>query len=193
MKPRLNSDELKRLFDQISNWGKWGKDDERGALNYITNRKRADAARLAQSGEVVSMALPLATTPAPDNETPVTHLMIQADAPEHGVGGSADYFAISHHGFMTTHLDALCHIFWNGRMYNGFAAGEVGFHGARKCAIDVARNGIVSRGVLLDVTKIRKVEWLEPGERVFPEDLDQAEKDHNVRVGEGDVLLVRVG
>jgi len=193
MKPRLNSDELKRLFDKISNWGKWGKDDERGALNYITNRKRADAAQLAQSGEVVSMALPLATTPAPDNETPVTHLMIQADAPEQGVGGCADYFAISHHGFMTTHLDALCHIFWNGCMYNGFGASEVGFHGAKKCAIDVARHGIVSRGVLLDVTRLRKVEWLEPGERVFPEDLEQAEKDHNVRVGEGDVLLVRVG
>src|SRR5262245_31016412 len=110
MKPRLTLDELTRVFDQISNWGRWGKDDERGALNFISNRKRADAARLAQSGEVVSMALPLATTPAPDNETPVTHLMVQSDAPADGVGGCADYFAISPHGFMTTHLDALCHV-----------------------------------------------------------------------------------
>jgi kynurenine formamidase len=193
MNPRLNPDELRKVFDQISNWGKWGKDDERGALNYITNRKRADAGRLVQSGEVVSMAMPLATAPAPDNETPVTHLMIQSDAPEHGVGGSADYFAISHHGFTTTHLDALCHIFWNGRMYNGFSGSEVGFHGARKCAIDVARHGIVSRGVLLDITKIRNVEWLEPGERIFPADLDTAEKEHRVGVEEGDVLLIRVG
>jgi kynurenine formamidase len=181
------------MFDQISNWGRWGKDDERGALNFISNRKRADAARLVQSGEVVSMALPLATTPAPDNETPVTHLMVQSDAPADGVGGCADYFAISHHGFMTTHLDALCHVFWQGRMYNGFAASEVGFHGARKCAIDIARLGIVSRGVLLDITKIRNVEWLEPSERVFPEDLDRAETEHKVKVGEGDVLLLRVG
>ncbi|HEY2107986.1 MAG TPA: cyclase family protein [Candidatus Binataceae bacterium] len=193
MNPRLASEELRRVYDAISNWGTWGKDDERGALNYITDSKRAEAARLVQSGEAVSMALPLATSPAPDNESPVTHLMIQADAPEHGVGGCADYFAISHHGFMTTHLDALCHIFWNGRMYNGFGAGEVGFHGARKCAIDVARQGIISRGVLLDITRVKKVEWMEPGERVFPEDLDQAEKDQKVRVGEGDVLLVRVG
>jgi kynurenine formamidase len=193
MEPRLTPNELRQVLDKISNWGKWGKDDERGALNYITNRKRAEAAALAQSGEMVSMALPLATAPAPDNESPVTHLMIQADAPEPGVGGCADYFAISHHGFMTTHLDALCHIFWNGRMYNGFGAGEVGFHGAKKCAIEVVRPGVVSRGVLLDIPKLRMVEWLEPGERVFPEDLDRAEKDHKLRVEEGDVLLVRVG
>ena len=176
MEPQLTPEELGQVFDKISNWGKWGKDDERGALNYITDRKRAEAAALVKSGEIVSMALPLATTPAPDNETPVTHLMVEGGAPAHGVGGCADYFAIAHHGFMTTHLDALCHIFWNGRMYNGFAASEVGFHGANKCAIDVARQGITSRGVLLDITRIRGVEWLEPGERVYPEDLDQAEK-----------------
>jgi kynurenine formamidase len=193
MEPRLGAEELRKVFDSISNWGKWGKDDERGALNYITARKRSQAARLAQNGEVVSMALPLATAPAPDNETPVTHLMVQSDAPVPGVGGCADYFAISHHGFMTTHLDALCHIFWNGRMYNGFAAGEVGYHGAGKCSIEVAKAGVVSRGVLLDITKIRIVEWLEPGERAFPEDLDRAEKDHRLQVEEGDVLLIRVG
>src|SRR5215469_5663321 len=193
MEPRLKPNELRQVLDKISNWGKWGKDDERGALNYITNRKRAEAAALAQSGEVLSMALPLATAPAPDNDSPVVHLMIQSDAPEPGVGGCADYFAISHHGFMTTHLDALCHVFWNGRMYNGFNAAEVGFHGAKKCAIEVVRPGVISRGVLLDIPKLRMVEWLEPGERVFPEDLDRAEKDHKLHVEEGDVLLVRVG
>jgi kynurenine formamidase len=193
MAPRLTPSELDGVFAKINNWGKWGEDDERGALNYITNEKRAQAARLVQSGEAVSMALPLATEPAADNEAPVTHLMITADAPPDGTGGAADYFAISHHGFMTTHLDALCHIFWKGRMYNGFAASEVGSQGARKCAIDVAAQGVISRGVLLDIPKLKRVEWLEPGERVLPEDLDQAEKDHNIRVREGDVLLVRVG
>jgi kynurenine formamidase len=193
MKPRLSRKELGRVLEQVSNWGRWGKDDERGALNYITNHKRAQAAGLVRTGETVSLALPLPTVPAPDNHSPVTHLMIQSDAPASGAGGCADYFAISHHGFMTTHLDALSHIFWNGRMYNGFGHSEVGFHGAAKCAIDVARNGIVSRGVLLDITKIRNVEWLEPGDRVFPEDLEKAEQDHKVRTGEGDVLLVRIG
>ena len=70
MEPRLTPEELGQVFDKISNWGRWGKDDERGALNYITDRKRAEAAALVKSGEIVSMALPLATTPAPDNETP---------------------------------------------------------------------------------------------------------------------------
>src|SRR5579885_2888856 len=167
MTPRLDRAELGKVLERVSNWGRGGKDDGRGALNYISNRKRAQAAGLVRSGETVSLALPLPTAPAPDNHSPVTHLMI--------------------------HLDALSHIFWNGKMYNGFAAGEVGYHGAGKCAIDVARGGIVSRGVLLDITRIRNVEWLEPGERVFPEDLDRAEQDHQVRVEEGDVLLVRIG
>src|SRR5579883_321552 len=141
MAAQVTSEELRKIFDRISNWGRWGRDDELGALNYITDDKRARGAKLVQSGEMVSMALPLATAPAPDNDTPVTHLMVQSDAPAHGVGGCADYFAISHHGFMTTHLDALCHVFWNGRMFNGFAADEVGYRGAKRCAIDVVRRG----------------------------------------------------
>jgi kynurenine formamidase len=106
---------------------------------------------------------------------------------------TADYFAISPHGHAVTHLDALCHVFWRGKMYNGFDTIEVGSHGARKCAIDVAGDGIVSRGVLLDIPKIKNVQWLEPGERIFPEDLDAAEKEHRVQVEEGDILLIRNG
>jgi kynurenine formamidase len=192
---RLTSDEVKGLFEKLSNWGKWGKDDQRGALNFITDAKRAAAARLVQTGEIVSLELPLATTVATDNPDPVTHLMIQAgsDVPREAMAGVADYFAISPHGFATTHLDALCHVFWRGKMYNGFDAGEVGSHGARKCSIEVARQGIVSRGVLLDIPKIKGVEWIEPGQHIFPDDLDAAEKDHGVRVEEGDVLLIRTG
>ena len=78
-------------------------------------------------------------------------------------------------------------------MYNGFDASEVGSHGAQKCPIDVTRTGVVSRGVLLDIPKLKKIDWLEKGEAIFPEDLDAAEKDHKVHVEEGDVLLVRTG
>jgi kynurenine formamidase len=195
MEPRLSFAELLQLFERISNWGRWGNDDECGALNFITGEKRAAAARLVRSGEIVSLGLPLAKTPAIDNPTPVTHLMTQAgiDGPRDSAFGTADYFAIHPHGYANTHLDALCHVIWRGKMYNGFDAAEFDLHGPKRCAIDVASQGIVSRGVLLDVTKVRKVEWLEPGERVFPEDLDKAEKDHKLRVGEGDVLLIRVG
>ena len=196
MPPRLTRDEVVTLYEKLSNWGRWGKADERGALNFITEQKRIAAARLVRSGTVVSLALPLATEPAPDNPTPVTHLMHQTgyDANEvRLMPYTADYFAISPHGHAVTHLDALCHVFWRGKMYNGFDATEVGSHGARKCAIDIAGDGIVSRGVLLDIPKIKNVQWLEPGDRIFPEDLDAAEKEHGVRVEEGDILLIRNG
>src|SRR5713226_10092660 len=193
---RLTPDEVKALFSKLSNWGRWGKEDERGALNFINDKKRAAAGKLIQTGEVVSLALPLATTPGPDNPTPVTHLMTQVGHDAHEqqlLPYSGDYFAIAPHGLATTHLDALCHVFWRGKMYNGFDAREVGSHGAKKCAIDVTRTGVVSRGVLLDIPRLKKVEWLEPGDPIFPEDLDGAEKTQRVRVEEGDVLLVRTG
>jgi kynurenine formamidase len=195
MASRLKSSEVKALFDKLSNWGRWGKEDQRGALNFITPERRAAAAKLVKTGEAISLALPLATIPAADNPAPVTHLMVQAgfDSHEMELPYAGDYFAIAPHGMANTHIDALCHVFWQAKMYNGFDAAEVGSHGASKCAIDVARTGIISRGVLLDIPKIRKVEWLEPGERILPEELEAAERDHGVRVEEGDVLLIRTG
>src|SRR6266849_1342644 len=196
MPPRLTREEVIALFDKLNNQGRWGKDDERGALNFITDKKRAAAARLVQSGEVVSLALPLATAPAPDNPTPVTHLMHQTGYDAHELGlmpFTADYFAIEPHGLATTHLDALCHHFWQGKMYNGFDYTEVDFQGAHKCAIDVARDGIISRGVLLDIPRLRQVEWVEPGNAIFPEDLEAAERAQRVELAEGDVMLLRTG
>src|SRR5260370_1515656 len=160
MPPRLSREEVIALFDKLNNQGRWGKDDERGALNFIPDKKRAAAVRLVQSGEGVSRALPLATTTAPDNPTPVTLLMHQTGYDAHELGlmpFTADYFAISPHGHAVTHLDALCHVFWRGKMDNGFDASEVGSHGARKCAIDVAANGLVSPGGLPGNPQIQKV------------------------------------
>ncbi len=178
MANKLTSSDVIGMFEKLSNWGRWGKDDQRGALNFITNQKRAAAARLVQTGESVSMALPLATIAAPDNPSPVTHLMVQAghDSQEEALPYAGDYFAIAPHGMANTHIDALCHVFWQNKMYNGFDASEVGSHGAKKCAINVTRAGIVSRGVLLDMPLLKKIEWMEPGEKILPEDLDAAEK-----------------
>ncbi len=189
------TDQIANLLERVSNWGRWGKDDQRGALNLIDDHKRAAAARLVQSGQSVSLSVPLATRPSRDNPRPVTHLMIRSGVVGHPLGssGAADYFAIEPHGLATTHLDALCHHSWRGRLYNGFDMNEVDFQGAHKCAIDAAREGIVSRGVLLDIPRIRGVEWIEPGDAIYPEDLEAAERDHQVRAGEGDVLLVRTG
>jgi kynurenine formamidase len=195
MVQKLTSSDVKGLFEKVSNWGRWGKDDQRGALNFITNKKRAAAARLVRTGEVVSMALALDTVAAVDNLAPTIHLMTQVGHDSHDLflPHSADYFAVAPHSAATTHLDALCHVFFERKMYNGFSAAEVGSRGAMKCAIDVSRDGIVSRGVLLDIARLKKVKWIELGEKIFPDDLDAAEKAQGVHVGEGDVLLVRTG
>ncbi len=194
---RLTQQEIKVLFDRISNWGRWGKDDQRGALNYITDAMRLAAARLVKTGEAISLALPLATVPAPDNPTPVIHLMIQSGHDAHLLPTpppfTSDYLGINTHGYANTHLDALCHIIWNGKLYNGFAASEVGSTGALKLAIDVARNGVISRGVLLDIPRLRNVPWLEIDQHIYPDELDAAARGHGVSVQEGDVLLVRTG
>jgi kynurenine formamidase len=189
MAARFTKDQVKAAFEQINNWGRWGKEDERGALNYITPEKRAAAAKLAESGEIVSCALPLSTKTGPDNPQPVQHMMLHVGPPV----ASLDYFAIAPHGYAFTHLDALCHVFWESKMYNGFSAREVGRFGARKCAIDVVRDGVVTRGVMLDIPQVRKVDFLEPGDAIYPQDLDAAEKLHGAHVAEGDVLLIRTG
>jgi kynurenine formamidase len=190
MASRLTVEEVQALYEKINNWGRWGKDDERGALNFITADIRARAAKTVQSGEIVPLAQPLSTQTTPENPQPVQHMMLHAGPP--GVA-ALDYFGMAPHGMAFTHLDALCHVFWQGKMYNGFSDREVGRFGARKCAIDVTRDGVMTRGVLLDIPAAKKVEWLDPGDAIFPEDLEAAEKLGKMTVGEGDVLLLRTG
>jgi kynurenine formamidase len=193
----LTEAQVKEFFTTLSNWGKWGPKDQLGALNYITPAKRAQAAALVREGASVSMSVPLATQPGPDNPTPVMHLMMQTGAPGEAsmvpVPYSADYFAIAPHGLANTHLDALCHVFNQGKMYNGYPSSDVTAQGARNGAIDALKDGIVSRGVLIDVPRVKGREWLEPGEAISPVDLEAAEKASSFQVEEGDVLFVRTG
>lgn len=190
------SDELARMAVELRNWGRWGAEDERGALNLITDEKRAQAAGLVAEGRSVSCARPLPVAPAPENPTPVAHHMISggdAVSAESRFGISRDYFAIAPHGMATTHLDALCHIFYEGKMYNGFDKSEVRTDGAKRNSIMSGADGIVSRGVLLDIPPLRDAEFLEPGERVTVAELEGAEARQGVRVEAGDILLVRTG
>jgi kynurenine formamidase len=189
---RPTATEVEGFFTSLSNWGKWGPTDQLGALNYITPEKRARAAGLVHEGTTVSLSLPLATVPTPDNPTPTTHLMVQSGEMK-GAPYSADYFAIAPHGLANTHLDALCHVFHQDKMYNGYPAADVTSRGAKNGAIDALKEGIVGRGVLLDIPRLKGKQWLEPKEPIFPEDLDAAEKAHGVRVEEGDVLFIRTG
>ena len=177
------------FHETLSNWGRWGDDDQLGALNVITPEVTAAAAATVRTGRAVSCARPLDTVSSADNPSPVAHHM--TGTATEGMG--ADYFAISPHGFATSHIDALCHIFHEGKIYNGYPAESVTAHGATKLGIHRLRDGIVTRGVLLDIPALRGVDALEPGEPIFPEDLEAAETKAGLAVRPGDALLVRTG
>jgi kynurenine formamidase len=181
--------EVLAFHQTLSNWGRWGDEDELGALNLITREVTAAGAATVRSGRTVSCARPLDTRPSADNPVPVAHHM--TGTATEGMG--ADYFAISPHGFSTSHIDALCHIFHEGKLYNGYPAEAVTAHGATKLGIQELRAGVVTRGVLLDIPALRGVDALEPGEPIFPEDLEAAEKKAGLVVQPGDALLVRTG
>jgi len=185
-------------FEQVKNWGRWGSDDERGALNLLTAARTAAAAAGISSGRTVSCALDLATQAAPDNPRPAEHFMItagdcRADNPLPGFEQTTDFFGVACHGMAFTHVDALCHIFVDGAMYNGFSAQEVSSHGARRNSIMAAASGICGRGVLLDVPRLRGTEWLDPSHRVTVAELEDAERMEGVTVGPGDILFVDTG
>jgi kynurenine formamidase len=173
----------------LSNWGRWGPEDELGTLNMITPEVVAAAAATVRTGRTVSCARPLDTHAASDNPRPATHVMLGT----HAEGMGSDSLAVAPHGFATTHVDALCHVFYKGRLYNGYDSATVTSDGAARLGVHHLRSGIVTRGVLLDVATERAVESLEPGEPIYPEDLDAAESSAGVQVRPGDALLVRTG
>lgn len=190
--------DVDQLAQQLSNWGRWGPDDQRGALNFITPDTTAHAASLVQDGVTVSCALELAKTPAPDNPNPVAHHMTAAgDAADNprlpGIQSTGDYFAIAPHGMANTHIDALCHILDRGKMYNGWNASHVRSTGADKNSIMALQDGIASRGVLLDIPRLKHLDWLEPGAPITVDDLQAAEHHANLTVQAGDILLIRTG
>lgn len=184
--------QLEELFQAVSNWGRWGPDDELGTLNHITPSKVAGAARLVSSGRIVSLAHELDTRWSEKNYNPAVHRMLYLahEAPVTAV----DELTIVPHSFTVTHLDAIAHANFDGRLYNGRSAGDVVTReGLSFGSIHAQRNGIVTRGVLLDIAAVRGVEWLEPGDYVTPDDLDAAAADARVEIAAGDAVLVRVG
>jgi kynurenine formamidase len=147
-------------------------------------------------GRTVSLAAPVETRVTPDNSEPCRHEMMeppQASAGAPGLRFALDRIAVNIHGNTDSHMDALCHVIYDNTLYNDVPADAVTATGATDLSIDVARDGIVGRGVLLDIPRSRGVRWLEPGDHVTPEDLVEAERAQNVVVGEGDLLFVRVG
>ena len=177
------------LHETLSNWGRWGDEDQLGALNLITPQVTAAATASVRTGRTVSCARALNTQAAVDNPTPVAHHMIGTFTE----GWGADYVALAPHGFATSHIDALSHVFHEGKLFNGYDAETVTAHGATRLGIHQLHGGIVTRGVLLDIPALRGVDTLAPGEPVFPDDLEAAETRAGLQVHAGDVLFVRTG
>jgi kynurenine formamidase len=184
--------EFDRMMSELSNWGRWGKDDELGAMNLITNAKRKAAAALVREGVPVSLSRDAETQTTVDNPRPFVHEMI-AHAGTPNAGSHSDSFTIAHHGLAHTHLDALCHYFYKDRMYNGIPRGVVTEKGAGRLAINRIKSGIFTRAILVDIPRLKGVPYLEPGTAIYPEDLDAWERFARIRVQAGDALLVRTG
>lgn len=194
---RLSSAEFDQLYQRLR--AHWGPDDRRGGLNYLTPETVAAAAAEIRTGRTVTLAAPVDRKPGPDNPEPFKHRMTSGvsdqDGPDEveGLRFAADHLAMNIHGDVNSHVDALCHVIYDGVLYNGVPASTLTPLGASEMSIDTARNGIVGRGVLLDIPRLRGVSWLEPGEHVTVDELAAAEQAQQVQVREGDVLLVRVG
>src|SRR5262252_8623974 len=170
----------------LSNWGRWGKDDQIGALNLITPAKRKEAAALVKEGYSVSLAGDADTVQAVDNPNPYNVRML-------AIGN--DRIEVTYHGIAHTHLDSLAHINDNGVFYNGYTPDRdaVLKEGHSKNSIHNVKNGIFTRGILIDIPRLKGVSYLEPGTPIYVQDLEAWEKQAGVKVSAGDALFVRAG
>jgi kynurenine formamidase len=181
-----NVTEFDELFRQVSNWGRWGKDDQLGSANLVTDAKRKQAAGLVRNGVSVSLAHNAITEKAVDNPSPFEHTM--------NPGFFMDTYKVSYHGYAHSHIDALCHILYKDQTYNGYSRADVNTEkGCTKLGIDNLKNGIVTRGILIDIPRLKNVPYLEPGTAIYVEDIEAWEKKAGVKVSPGDAVLVRTG
>jgi kynurenine formamidase len=200
----MSEDTLRKLALQVRNWGKWGPDDEIGTLNYITRETIAGACRLATTGKVFALGIPLQRE-GPQSGTrqrfnPI-HAMFRdgGDQPKsaaevrtmQGYGGSDDWVVMPLQ--CVTQWDSLAHVFYEGTMYNGYDATLVSSTGAAKNSIEKTKDKIVGRGVLLDVARYKGVQALPPAYAITPDDLDATAAAERVTVQAGDIVIIRTG
>ena len=178
-------------FREISNWGRWGKDDELGTLNLITAEKRKAAAALVRDGVSVSLSLELNKTADALNTQPFEQTLTVGEFGGHAV--AEDRYSVRYHGFAHSHMDGLTHFAHAGTLYNGVSVDVLERGGARKLGIHNAKDGIFTRGVLVDIPWLHGVEFLEPGTAITSEDLAAWEAKTKVPIASGDVLLIRTG
>ncbi|MFL2870340.1 MAG: cyclase family protein [Pirellulaceae bacterium] len=188
----LTADDIDAWVKELSNWGRWGKSDQLGALNLITPKKRVQAAQLVKEGVSVSLSVIAQTEEAPDNPQPFIHTMLNWGKGTDSQWAS-DNFNVSYHGLVHTHMDSLCHLFYKDKLYNGFSRNDITETGANKLSIHNVQNGIFTRGILVDIPELRGVDYLEPGTPIYPEELERWEMRTGVKVEPGDVVFIRTG
>lgn len=178
---------LDQWMVEISNWGRWGDDDQMGTLNLITPQIRKQAAELVQEGNSVSLSMDLDVEPSINNTQPFQHDLIRFGQ------WTMDTYSINYHGYSHSHLDAQRHIAHDGKIYNGYPEESINQVGTGNMGVHHMKNGIFTRGVLVDVPLLKGVSYLEPGTSITIEDLEAWEKKSKITVQSGDVLLIRTG
>ncbi len=181
---------------RLSNWGRWGAQDELGAANLITTDKRKQALALAREGRTVSLAHDIPQEKAADTPTFLDRALVTATPT---VSLDRYQYTGTYHGVVHSHLDAVdCHIMVDGKGYNGVSLDEIkAANGCPRGSINALKDGVVTRGVLFDATRLpgkaTPQGWLDPGTAIRYEDLLALEKIERVKVSPGDVILLYTG
>ena len=183
---------LDRWMQELSNWGRWGKNDQLGTVNLISAEKRRAAAALVREGYTVSLSSDADTVKSADNEFPFGHQMIATGTDPNPMFGM-DIYTTRYHGKVLTHFDSLSHMFYQGKMYNGYPQEQVNRDGAQQLAVTAYKNGLISRGILMDIPRLKGVKYLELSTPIYPADLDAWEKKAGIKVGPGDIVFIRTG
>ena len=176
------------------NWGRWGPDDQLGAINLIDESKRLAASRLVRCGKSISLGRDLNTQPGHGNVQPVQHFVRWFERAEGQGGGAGEYLGMHIHGYQTTHVDALAHLWGADGFYNGRNAREqLSPSGVRWGGIEQWKNGLVTRGVLLDIPRYRGVEFIAHDEPVGDAELIAVAAAQGVSLQPGDALVIYGG
>src|SRR5471030_1311314 len=199
---KLGREAIAEASKKLSNWGRWGKDDHSGTLNHVTPEDIVKASSLIRTGKVFALGIPL------DASGPQTGLFGGRFNPIHqmlatgtdAIAGRQDWNKIRYADDTlmlcvqgATHWDALGHIFYEDKGYNGHEAKMVDARGLNVLGIEHSKNKMVGRGVLLDIARFRGVKWMQDGESISNDELDKCAKDQNVSIGRGDFVIVRTG
>jgi kynurenine formamidase len=189
--PPLDAATIERWMTDLSNWNRWGPQDQRGTVNLMTDATRKAALALVTEGVSVSLSRDADPVKSADNGNPLGLAMVATAQPPDPF--AMETLTITFHGSAYTHMDALSHMFHKGRTYNGAPQSLIGATGAARNSVAAFKSGFVGRGVLMDIPRLKGVPYLEPGTAITAADLDAWEKQAGLKVGSGDIVFFRTG